>query len=326
MTTKIEGLWKEALQHVKSHPLAPNGFRLLRIDPETSFDIYAGIDASQFVILAIGVHSRPTNVELESSSLDYFRQQRQDGSWLMVLRLRQLGLEPVFGRLCQDLVDTANGVSDEKALIALFRDRLNLWKRLFLQVANGLLQVYQIKGLIAELLVLESILKDGRRGSAEIVNGWKGPLKGDQDFLFSDGAIEVKAIGPGIDSVSISSLSQLDARVPMSLLVMVLRQAAPAEQGAIGLNALVARIEGVIVSNPEVLKVFRDRLLEAGYVEHDFYDTVLFEEVSRSAYSVGREFPRLVPSMVPKGIESASYAIALESIGGFKEGGRANAG
>lgn len=325
MTTRIEDLWKEALQYVRDHPLAPNGFRLLRIDPEASFDVYAGIDASSFVILAIGVHLRPPNVELESSSLDYFRQQRQDGSWLMALRLRQLGLEPVFGRLCQDLVDTANGVGDEKELISLFRDRLNLWRRLFLQGANGLLQIYQIKGLVAELLVLEDMLKDGKRGQAEIVIGWKGPIRGEQDFLFSDLAIEVKAIGPGVDAVSISSLNQLDASVPMSLLVMVLRQASPGEHGAISLNGLVTRIEEFIVPNPEVLRHFRERLLEAGYVEHEFYDTVLFEDMSWSTFYVRRDFPRLVPNVVPAGIESASYAITLDSIGAFKVEGGENA-
>lgn len=318
MTTRIEELWQESLRQVRAKPLSPNGFRLLRIDPQTSFDIYAGIDASSFVILAIGVHTRPPSIEMESSSLDYFRQQRQDGSWLMVLRLRQLGLEPVFGRLCQDLADAATGVSDEKALIALFRDRLNLWKRLFQEGADGLLQGYQIKGLIAELLVLESILKSGKRGLAETINGWKGPLREDQDFLFSDCAVEVKAISPGGETVLISSLNQLHAIVPISLVVMVLRQATPGELGAVSLNSLIARIEGLIVSNPDVLRVFRERLLEACYVEHEFYDTVLFEDVSRTSFNVTGDFPRLISTAVPAGVVSASYAIALESIGGFK--------
>ncbi len=317
--TKIEVLWAESLRQIGSRPIEENGFRLTRIDPETRFDIYAGVDASPFVLLAIGIHVRPPNIAMESSSLDYFRQQRQDGSWLMVLRLRQRGLEAVFGRLCQDLVDASSNVAGEEALIALFKERLNLWKRLFQDGGNGLLQVHQIKGLIAELLVLESLIGSGKRDYLETVVGWVGPLGADQDFLFSDSAIEVKAIRLGADCVTISSLGQLDCAVPMSLVVMVLREATPEEAVAVTINSLVARIEGAIASNPEALRVFNDRLLEAFYVEHEFYDTILFEAVAQYSYSVDEAFPKISADTVSQGIVSANYAISLESIEGHKE-------
>ncbi len=110
--TRIEELWQEAIRQAGLKPIELNGYRLTRMALNSRFDIYAGVDASCFVLLAIGIHARPPNIATESSSLDYFRQQRQDGSWLMVLRLRQNGLESVFGRLCQDLIDAANGVPD----------------------------------------------------------------------------------------------------------------------------------------------------------------------------------------------------------------------
>ena len=150
MMTKIEELWRDALQQARNKPIEANGFRLTRMAPESRFDIYAGVDSSSFVLLAIGIHARPPNIATDSSSLDYFRQQRKDGSWLMVLRLRQNGLETVFGRLCQDLADAAEGVPDEKALVVLFRERLNLWKKLFQHGGSGFLQPHEIKGLTAE--------------------------------------------------------------------------------------------------------------------------------------------------------------------------------
>lgn len=316
--TKIESLWRDAAEQVRKQPIDNEGFRLIRVDPDTPFDIYAGIDASMFVLLAIGVRERPPNIAVDSSSLDYFRQQRHDGSWLMVLRLRQHGLEAVFGRLCQDLLDAASQVESEKLLIALFKDRLNLWKRLFQQGGSGLLQLHQIKGLIAELLVLESLIESEGRDMLETISGWTGPLGADQDFLFSDSAVEVKAIGPATDDVSISSLQQLDCAVPLRLTVHMLRPATPGEHGSMGLNSLVARIEGSIAASPVALTLFKERLLEACYVENDFYDTVLFESISHSSYVVGEGFPKLTGSMVPAGIVRATYSIALKAIDSFK--------
>lgn len=318
--TKIEELWQEAIRQARLKPIEENGYRLTRMAPDSRFDIYAGVDASSFVLLAIGIHARPPAVATESSSLDYFRQQRQDGSWLMVLRLRQNGLESVFGRLCQDLVDAAEDMPDEKALVGLFRDRLNLWKKLFQHGGSGFLQPHEIKGLIAELLVLESLLCKQNMDAHETVVGWLGPLGADQDFMYSDRAIEVKAIGPGAESVSISSLEQMDCPVQMHLILVMLRQATPGEPGAVGLNGVAAKVEGLIASSPEALSVFKERLLEARYVEHEFYDTILFEPGALFRYRVDEAFPKLVSSMVPAGVVKASYALDINSLAEFMDG------
>jgi hypothetical protein len=238
MMTKIEELWREALLQARAKPIEANGYRLTRMAPESRFDIYAGVDSSSFVLLAIGISARPPNVTTDSSSLDYFRQQRKDGSWLMVLRLRQNGLETVFGRLCQDLFDAAEGVPDEKALVLLFRERLNLWKKLFQHGGNGFLQPHEIKGLIAEMLVLELLIQGGERDVHETVSGWIGPLGSDQDFMYSELALEVKAVGPGAETILISSLEQLDCAVPLHMVLATLRPATPGESGAIGLTVM----------------------------------------------------------------------------------------
>lgn len=319
MKTKIEEIWAEAIGKAGNQPIGSEGYRFTRLDPDSLFDIYAGIDASSSVLLAVGVHSMPPNIELHSSAIDYFRLSRQDGSWLMVLRLCETDLESVFGRLCQDLADAAADVTTEASLIVLFKERINLWIKLFQLVNSGFLQPYQVKGLIAELLVLESLIQTGYRTCLEVVLGWVGPLRGDQDFLFSDVAVEVKAVAPGANKVSISSLNQFVCTVPLQLFLMVLRQAAPGEFGAVSLNSIVARIENRIASLPEALKVFKDRMLEAGYVEHEFYDALLYEPISRVSYDVSKEFPKLTPDMVAEGIVNANYSISLDKIEQFKE-------
>lgn len=317
MKTKIEQLWLKALQNAKENPIEKERFHLTRLSTDSRFGIYGGIDSSTFLLLAVNVGFKPPNIVTNSTSLDYFRQQRGDGSWLMVLRLRQNGLETVFGRLCQDLADEAELMSDEKALVALFRERLDLWQRLFRRDGSGFLQPFEIKGLLAEMLVLESLIDGGEMQFEEAVMGWIGPKGADQDFVFSGRALEVKALGPEAEYISIASIQQLNCNLPLQLVTITLRQSSSGESNALNLNSLSARIEEKIASNPEALSIFKDRLLLARYVEHEYYDTVLFEPIGNSYYTVTENFPKLIPSMMPAGVVRATYDISVVGISSF---------
>lgn len=316
--TKIEQVWNAALQKTNEFPIDGTGYRLNRIDPESPLDIYAGIDTSCSVMIAIGLTCRPPSIDMEASAFDYFRHQRLDSSWFMVLRLKRHGLEAVFGRLCQDLLDAACHVNGEVALAALFRERLMLWKRLFEHGANGLLEAHQIKGLIAELLTLELLIVRFHRDVGETVNGWVGPLGADQDFVFSDAVLEVKAIRPGADEISISSLDQLSSPLPIKLVVFSMRPAVPGEHGAFSLNEVVARLESLISSIPDALITFKDRLLAAGFVEQSYYDTICFEPIEDKWYVVDESFPRLTVQTVAEGITRVEYAISADVISNFE--------
>ncbi|CAI1960388.1 Uncharacterised protein [Serratia fonticola] len=319
MTTKIEAIWLDERKKNSKRLLESNEFCLTRVNADSRFDIYGGLDSSSYVILAIGIAKCPPNLATDSSSLDYFRHQRHDGSWLMVLRLRQEGLETVFGRLCQDLIDATEDVPNEKALISLFRERLDLWKRLFQKYATGLLELHEIKGLLGELIILEKLLTNpnSNNDANEIITAWVGPLGADQDFIFYNQAVEVKAIRQNSESISIASLTQLDNSIPLTLVTVVLIPSSIENKESIGLNNLVAKIESMIAISSSVLDLFHSRLLEAGYVENEFYDSVLFILDEITFFNVAKDFPRLTPAMVPLGIISSNYKIALDAIENF---------
>jgi hypothetical protein len=314
MKTTVETIWRELIDTSERRPVGADKFILRRIDPAAEIDIYAGIDATANRMLAVGVGERPPMIKLDSTALDYFRQQRSSGQWLMALRLKQPALAEVFGQLCQDLIDATADVTGAANLIALVQARLELWMKLFANGHTGLLEPYQMKGLVAELLVFDSMLQGGVRSQLEIAHAWVGPLGADQDFVFSDEAIEVKAIGPSSEVVSISSLQQLDCVVPLRLSVQTLRPASPDDDKAVSLNTIALRIEGQLASTPDALSLFRRRLLEAGYVECPYYDTVRFEVSAGEWFTVGERFPRLIAATVPDGIASASYAVSMTRI------------
>ncbi|TXH06309.1 MAG: PD-(D/E)XK motif protein [Nevskiaceae bacterium] len=318
-TTKIEALWNDSRDKSKSAPIAEGDFKLVRIDATSPADIYAAIDGHGNLMIVVGVQSKPPTLTLKSSSLDYFRVQRYQGfAWLMALRLTDRSLEPVFGRLCQDLYEEAASISDDLQLINLFMERLTLWKLLFEQ-GNGLLPAHEIMGLIGELLVLEGELQAGRPAH-ETVSAWQGPLKRDQDFRFDDSAIEVKTTRPDSQSVSISSLDQLVADVPLSLAVLRIRPASSTDSAAVTLSSIVLRLEGRISPSPQALKLFRFRLLEARYVENEKYDELHFQPISRTDYSVHDSFPRLTRAGMPPGISDATYVLDLNTIKDFAIG------
>ena len=316
--TRIEYLWQSIRDEATISQQTENGWKLVRLDSDHLFDIYAAIDGNGLAMLAIGTSTLPPSINGDTGALDYIRFQRSGGRWLMGLRLAGQGLEGVFGRLCQDLADAAAEVATETALVALFRERLMLWRRLFRDGANGLLQKFQIKGLIGELIALEEFIQLYPDEPLLPILAWTGPQGTSQDFLFSDHAVEVKAVSANAMAVSISSAKQLDCLLPLLLRTYVLREASTEETGALTLPLLAVRIEQLLAVVPGGVAVFREKLLESGYVEHEYYRSVAYSPVETRLYNVGAAFPRIIPTSLPVGIPDVSYSILFSALEKFR--------
>ncbi|WP_050470678.1 PD-(D/E)XK motif protein [Herbaspirillum chlorophenolicum] len=291
--TPIETLWEKLRQDTLIDPLRESDCRLLKTDLTSAFDIFAGVDSIGCAIVAFSTRAKPPEIDFETGALDYFRQPRLNGHWLMALRLKNENLQQVFGRLCQDLIDESRAILTEAGLISLFRERLTLWKRLFVQNNDGLLKPNQIKGLLGELLALESFSAALQDAPHSLILAWTGPDGGNQDFLFSNQAIEIKSIAPFTEEITISSPAQLDCALPLELHLYVLKESAPEQGGSLSLAMQVIRIENILRSSPEALKAFRQKLLAVGYVENPYYDTVTFIPMETKRYSVTEQFPKV---------------------------------
>lgn len=315
MKTSIERAWESASRRVAESSVSDGDYVIFRVDSLSDTACFGGTDLAGNLLLAIEVKALPPLIEIRSAAIDYFRQERKGlRTWLLVFRLKSADLTPVFGRLCQDLIDEISGVGTEQAVLSVVQRRIALWQGLFANGADGLLADFQIKGLVAELLFMESRLSVQGRTALEVVNAWLGPSGGDQDFIFSDGAFEVKAIGPHSESVCISSLRQLESSLPLWLCIWTMRNASPAEPKSETLNAVVARLEQTFARDPNALARFRNALLEVGYVAHPRYDEVAFEPLSNEVFVVDDGFPRLTTATAAEGVVSASYEISLQKI------------
>jgi len=316
--TRIESVWQSIRKEEKITTLGDGHFHLQRLDPESRFNIYAGLDSAGNVLIALDVDTRPPDINLKTGALDYFRQQRTGGSWLMALRLVGENLDHVFGRLCQDLIDATDSVTTQTSLIKLFRERLFLWKKLFQQANDGCLEKYEIKGLFAELLALENFIKERPEAIEETVLAWRGPQGADQDFIFADSAVEVKAVSPSSVKVGISSIGQLNSRVPMQLWIYALKESTPAEKDCICIMNLATQVESLLSVSPRGLATFKKRLLEAGFFEHECYESACFTIMGLSKYTVSDTFPRLINNDIPKAVSDITYSISIPAISPFK--------
>jgi len=315
--TRIETLWESLRADAGPGPAGGDGWQLVRIGTEHPFDIYAGIDGGGHAVFAISVSVKPPAVDADTQALSYFTMPRAGGRSLMGLRLTAESLESVFGRLCQDLADAAADIGSEAALVSLFRARMQLWKRLFRDGSPGLLKKQEIRELVAELLALGDYIRADSGVAMQAVACWKNPGAA-QDFVFPDRAVEVTSVPPGAGAVGIGSALQLDAAVPLTLRICVLRESAASEPGALTLPLLVARIAAMLAGVPGAVGALHDRLLTAGYIEHGYYESIAFVPLETRHYAVEDAFPRLIPATLPSGIPDVTYTILLASIGAFQ--------
>lgn len=315
ISTSIELAWDSAAKRVKHSPPNDDEFVVFPVAGGSAKGCYGGVDSEGHVLLGIEVDIAPPQIEVRSASLDFFRKPRKGlNSWLMFFRLRAAPLQPVFGRLCQDLIDELQHTASDEELLVVVQHRIALWQKLFEIGPHGLLAEFQIKGLLAELLFIESQLKGPHRQPSEIVSAWLGPSGGDQDFMFSDVAIEIKAVGPHSEGVTISSLQQLESLIPIRLSIWTMRKSSASEQASETLNSVIARLEERLSPHHHALALFRSALLEAGYVAHPYYSEIAFEPLRVEEHEVAGPFPRLTPSSIPAGIMSATYCISLQHL------------
>ena len=74
-----------------------------------------------------------------------------------------------------------------------------------------------------------------------------------------------------------------------------------------------ARSPRVSAELPEGGERFEGLLFSAGYLHHEFYDTLTFQRVATSSFLIGEDFPRLRPDGIPSGIQKVTYQLELEA-------------
>lgn len=291
-----------------------------RVDERHILDFYLGRDVTgERILLLFSDREAPSGKQTQGIQVSTAR--RADGKWSLVFKLLKPELGKIFSHLCEDLVMASRSITNPSEGPNFVMARFARWQRLLERGATELLSENEVRGLIGELIFLETYAIP-RYGADVAVEGWVGPLAADQDFRYADCWYEVKAVVLDSPTVKISSIEQLDVDVTQyegELAAVCLDRTSPDEPDGVSLNGLVSRIRQFLDACPHAESVFSDRLLEARYFDRPEYNNPYYKIKWLYRYSVTTDFPRLTRSTVPKGIRNAKYEIALTSILCFKK-------
>lgn len=280
-----------------------------RVDAVHPLDLYADFEPPDHPGLVLFCPTRPPDFQsLRAIRID--RLLRSDGRWSLRVFLDEPKLMAVFVELCRDIIEfTRSGVhaSDGGGVVL---SRIERWRAL-LQADSSGLDKSSVRGLIGELLVLETLFP--RLGFDEGVAAWTGPYGTRQDFRLPSGQkIEVKALDREAGHALINGLGQLDAGGdPLCLAVVRLEDTGREAAGAVTAPGLIGRLRTQLSAAPTALELFNSLLGFAGWDDTHESGGVVVRLVRIDEYDVDASFPRLTAGTVPAGVVDATYKIVL---------------
>ena len=216
-------------------------------------------------------------------------------------------LEAVFGELADEiLARISRGIDCLEAAQSTIED----FRSLLVQRGGGEISKRRIAGLIAELLVLNRLLKR----SSSAWKAWRGPAGNRHDYRAGDMSLEVKAsLRPDASTITINGLEQLE--VPNKGTLHLLRIVLECVQGGM---LSVSSLAGKAISKASKPESLRELLAAMGCsdIDAERWNRHRFRTESEHLYEIRPGFPRLTMSMltgtvVPHGVHRVSYHVDL---------------
>ena len=220
----------------------------------------------------------------------------------------------LFYHFCEDMITETESFSGDDGYKEIV-NRYIQWKKMFTG-NNKILNENEVLGLLGELLFLEE-KAFAKYGITVGLNGWSGPEPTHKDFSYQNDWYEIKSINTFKNSVTISSLEQLDGEQSGHLVVYYFEKMSPSFSG-ITLNSLVIEISNQL--NYQIDKdIFFEKLKQVGYSYNEVYDNYVYNLTRIDIYAVDDNFPRIRANELPKGITKVQYDISLSAIEKNKE-------
>lgn len=295
-----------------------------RVDSKLPWELFWAVDTARNCLLI--VHHDPKHSP--SNKLPYLRgleievrKPDTGAKSILVLRLKDMEQREIFHRLCIDIVAAMQLATSEEEAVGRLIARTWRWHRLLKGGRDGRLSDDEQKGFLGELTVLKKILFPNT-GIKAGVKSWVGPLGSPKDFEIGRVCIEAKARrGAAKPFIAISNEYQLDTSgVDMLFLhVSEIDLAFENDHKAVTVTDAATEIRDMIVSkHPAFLELMEERFLATGFDWDDDYTDKKWHIGPRHLYQVTGQFPRIVPSGFPHGVEGVRYSIALQECEGFR--------
>lgn len=306
----IDNIWQE-LSQLKTYP----AFK--RVDDNHPCDLYAAVEINGAHGLFLVSLTQPP-IPQSYEAVEITRAQRQDGKWILALKLHRRELLALFTQLCNDLIEASRGIDPQGDSGAFLLSRVARWRRLLEFGKDGSLSEQELRGLIGELVFMNRFAIPMWPPDASI-EAWVGPFDASQDFCFPDLSIEVKTIRPGSPTVKISSIAQLDTTGGRLLLAVLSLSASTAEDPkAVSVANIVDDLRCKLAPSEPAAREFNSRLAAAGYVDSQKYENTFFRVGDIRLFEIKDNFPRLTRRELPEGVVEARYDISLAACANFE--------
>lgn len=239
------------------------------------------------------------------------------------LILKDAKYSDMFYKVLDDLLYIAEGETDRKHYAKKIIERYRAWSSFWKKEKKGLTKEEK-QGLLGELIYIKHNLKKGMDAN-ELLKSWRGPESTPQDFIRTGFWAEVKTVKHNADSVSISSLEQLD-NPPGSIqkgvqnvigrLVVIKVNLTPAIENPLTLPGLVSELKELLKNDSIAYDAFLRGL------ELTNYDDTLEKEsdfkaelVDLCCYNANADdFPKYRTKDVPNAIVGMKYVLSLPAL------------
>ena len=300
----------------------PEGFRLFA--DIKSQNVSLGFDKNGFRSLFVDLPSAVNILEpkyvLEHLSFNIEKGARKQ----LVITLKDDSFSLLFDEFLFAIFSQIhNMVSVEsvgKKIVELYHE----WSLFFTKLNRTNIRVQRILGLAGELYYINKYL-DTSDYQGDIVNSWEGPTNRTHDFIFMDYDLEVKAKLETSNTITISSLLQLEFDKTLKLGVISFSiWDGNDDCNPTSIGNMVELILQNLRNNGRDHYLFLNKLLQVGI---NFYDREQMDEINEIKFLIRghqeydashNQFPRLVSSNIPSAIKKVKYDLDLNLLDDFK--------
>jgi len=226
-------------------------------------------------------------------------------------------LKDIFSLFIQNILEEIEKSVTESEAIKTTLNVVSKWKKLFDKINFNGLSLEQQKGLIGELLFLNTLLNN-EKPIANAVNTWTGAEQDFQakDFTLDTVGVEVKFTASKQPRIKVSNERQLDAE-NLSDLFLILYSTEAVKDNGISLNSIVEQTRQKI-STEEERSLFNAKLQLNGYFDDDKEHYGRMYSLKRTfVFKVTSNFPKIVKGQLPLGIYDTSYSIEISAVENF---------
>ena len=292
----------------------------LRVHSETDLDLVAILDRpSGYVGLVLTANDASVGRRRSYPATGAFRLRPERGAshtTSLVLLLEDARFRSVFGEMCTDASRWCQMATTEAEAVDRLVDRVEFWKRMFVEGGPRPLTREQQIGLFGELVVLEQTLEAGM-GLMEAVDAWRGPARELHDFV-GGVHMEVKTtVAPSPRVVRVSSLDQLQEDPSFELYLWHCRLESDDDGRTLAeIVDELAHQAGDPLTRARA--AFDGRLTQVGYlsIHRELYDVSCWALRAVEVHLIDASFPALSRNSVPETITEAEYSLDLRTVRG----------